>query len=105
MFTQVVVFATPPFALVKATFLNRTPHVRLVCFGSHPASRNHTDLFSAFSTTRHREGPSLSGRTIESSLAIPGLGLGLYLYPMGAGRKRAADVVAQTTAGPVVVES
>src|SRR4028118_2252718 len=104
MFTQVVVFATPPLALVKATFLNRTPHVRLVCFEPHPPRHYSTGLFSGFSTTRHREGPFLPGRAVGSSLTIPGLGFGFYLHPVGAGRQRAADVVAQAAAGSVVME-
>src|SRR4028119_816612 len=104
MFTQVVVFATPPLALVKATFLNRTPHVRLVCFEPHPPRHYSTGLFSGFSTTRHREGPFLPGRTVGSHLTIPGLGFGLYLHPVGARRQRAADAVSQAATDPIVME-
>jgi hypothetical protein len=35
MFTQVVVFATPPFALVNAIFLNRAPQIRLARSSNH----------------------------------------------------------------------
>src|SRR4028119_636108 len=104
MFTQVVVFATPPFALVKATFLTCTPHLHSACSGPRPAFRDRADLLSGLSTTRHREGPSLSGRTVGSSLTIPGLGFGFYLHPVGAGSQRAADAVAQAAADPVVME-
>src|SRR5918997_2763693 len=104
MFTQVVVFATPPLALVKATFLNRTPRVSLACFEPYPPRCHGTGLFSGFSTTRHGEGPFLAGRTVGSHPTIPGLGFGLYLHPVGAGRQRAADAVSQAAAGSVVTE-
>src|SRR5918997_2432089 len=104
MFTQVVVFATPPLALVKATFLNRTPRVSLACFEPYPPRCHGTGLFSGFSTTRHGEGPFLAGRTVGSHPTIPGLGFGLYLHPVGARRQRAADAVSQAATDPIVME-
>src|SRR5918998_130871 len=103
MFTQVVVFATPPFALVKASFLNHAPHGRPICLGPRPALRHRANSLSGLST-RHREGPFLSGRTVGSTPTIPGLGFGFYLHPVGAGRQRAADLVAQAAAEPIVME-
>lgn len=104
MFTQVVVFATPPFALVSAIFLNRTPHLRLARFGSRLASHYHADLFSGFSTTRHCKGPSLTGPTTILSVFVRGPRLRFYPHLVGAGGERAADVIAQVTPSLIVVE-
>src|SRR5215210_1001914 len=104
MFTQLVVFATPPFALVKATFLPCTPDEHLSCLGPPQAPNCHAGVFSGISTTRHRERPSPTGLSAEPSLAIRGLGLGLYPYLVGARRKSTADVIAQLTAALTVVE-
>src|SRR4028118_2090884 len=103
MFTQVVVFATPPLALVKASFLNHAPHGRPIRLGPRPALRDRANSLSGLST-RHREGPFLSGRTVGSTPTIPGLGFGFYLHPVSAGGQRAADVVAQAAADPIVME-
>ena len=83
MFTQHVVLATPPFALVKATVFNRTLHVSLACFGSRLVSHLQDGLISGFSTTHHRERPSLSGRP-RSEI---GLDDGFYLDRVSAGGK------------------
>src|ERR671921_1255458 len=39
MFTHDVVFATPPFALINATFLNHSPQVRPSRIGNHTLHR------------------------------------------------------------------
>src|SRR5918998_3445748 len=83
MFTQHVVFATPPFALINAIFLNRTLHVRLACFGSRLVSYLHEGTFCGFSTTHHRERPSLSG----CPRPVIGLDDGFYLDRVSAGGK------------------
>src|SRR4028119_699999 len=100
MFTQVVVFATPPFALVKATFFTCTPHLRSACSGPRPVFRDRADLLTRLST-RHREGPSLSGRTIGSSPTIPGLGFGFYLPPVGPRGEPAPGTGFPTGPGPL----
>jgi hypothetical protein len=75
MFTQLVVFATPPFAFVKAIFLIRALRTRSTRPGDCmvAASPNR-------SSTRHREDPFLSRRAIRSPLIVRGLRLGLYLH-------------------------
>jgi hypothetical protein len=97
----------PPLVSVTATSLNSTPHVRLACFGSLQLPTylcNHASMFSGFSTTHHREGPSLSGRSTELPLIVRGCGHSFYHYLVSAGRGSATDVIGQITAGLIVVK-
>jgi hypothetical protein len=83
----VVVFATPPFALVNAILLKLTPRMRLDGSGSRPTFRNRAALSSGTSTAHHRKRPALSGRAAGSHLVLSGLRLGFYLHPVGTGRE------------------